>query len=143
MIFLDTGFLFALFAERDERHSRAMEAFEVFAGKRLSQLILMTNHVVVETITLTRVRGHRDLGMSHDLAIRVGRQLLAGTFGRIHHATAGEEREAFDYLARHRDQRYSFVDCLSFVVMERQGIREALTFDEHFSHRFIVRPGIT
>jgi len=38
--------------------------------------------------------------------------------------------------------KYSFVDRLSFVVMERQGIREALTFDERFSHRFIVRPGV-
>ena len=83
------------------------------------------------------------MGLSHDLAVRVGQQLLAGTFGRIHHASADEEHAAFEYLARHRDKKYSFVDCLSFVVMEREGIREALTFDEHFSHRFIVRPAVT
>ncbi len=33
------------------------------------------------------------------------------------------------------------VDCLSFVVMERLGIREALAVDEDFTHRFNARPG--
>ena len=34
-----------------------------------------------------------------------------------------------------------FVDCVSFVVMEKLGIREALAVDEDFTHRFIARPG--
>jgi predicted nucleic acid-binding protein len=34
-----------------------------------------------------------------------------------------------------------FVDCLSFVVMEKLGIREALAVDSDFTHRFIARPG--
>lgn len=33
------------------------------------------------------------------------------------------------------------VDCLSFVVMEKLGIHEALAVDSDFSHRFIARPG--
>jgi predicted nucleic acid-binding protein len=33
------------------------------------------------------------------------------------------------------------VDCLSFVVMEKLGIREALAVDSDFTHRFIARPG--
>ena len=56
-------------------------------------------------------------------------------------ATPDEEREAFDFFKRHRDQTYSFVDCLSFVVMEKLGIREALAVDSDFTHRFIVQPG--
>jgi predicted nucleic acid-binding protein len=39
------------------------------------------------------------------------------------------------------DTGYSFVDCLSFVVMDKLGIREALSVDEDFKHRFIVYPG--
>lgn len=42
---------------------------------------------------------------------------------------------------RHADKNYSAVDCLSFVVMLKRGIQEAWGFDEHFRHRFIVRPG--
>ena len=40
-----------------------------------------------------------------------------------------EQRQAFDYFKRHHDQTYSFVDCLSFIVMENLGIREALAVD--------------
>jgi hypothetical protein len=30
---------------------------------------------------------------------------------------------------------------VSFVVMEAQGIAEALTIDSDFTHRFLARPG--
>ncbi len=32
---------------------------------------------------------------------------------------------------------------LSFAVMEKLGIREALAFDSDFGHRFVMRPGPT
>jgi predicted nucleic acid-binding protein len=32
------------------------------------------------------------------------------------------------------------VDCLSFVVMLEHGITETFSFDEDFSHRFVMRP---
>jgi predicted nucleic acid-binding protein len=67
----------------------------------------------------------------------VSREVLA----RIHWVTPEEEKKAFDYLASHQDKEYSRVDCLSFVVMEARGIREALTLDGDFKHRFIARPG--
>jgi predicted nucleic acid-binding protein len=33
------------------------------------------------------------------------------------------------------------VDCLSFVVMEKLGISEALAVDDDFTHHFVARPG--
>jgi predicted nucleic acid-binding protein len=36
------------------------------------------------------------------------------------------------FLRRHADQRYSFVDCLSFCVMKQYQITQALTTDPHF-----------
>jgi predicted nucleic acid-binding protein len=48
---------------------------------------------------------------------------------------------AFACFRKHRDQVYGFVDCVSFVVMEKRGITEALTVDPDFEHRFIARPG--
>lgn len=54
---------------------------------------------------------------------------------------ADEEREAFALFKSHRDQIYSFTDCLSFVVMEKLGLREALAVESDFTHRFVARPG--
>ena len=141
MIFLDTGFVFALVNKRDENHERVLEVMAEFRGRDLATLLLTTNHVVEETITLLRSSAHRDPGIAHDIAVEVGRQLYAGVFGSIHHATAEEERAAFEFLARHRDQKYSFTDCLSFVIMDANKITEALTVDADFSHRFTARPG--
>ncbi len=58
-----------------------------------------------------------------------------------HRTTAEEEAAAFLYLKKYEDKEYSSVDCLSFVVMEKLGIHEALSFDSEFGHRFVMRPG--
>jgi uncharacterized protein len=134
VIFVDTGFLFALVSTKDEHHNRVVEAFRAFQDARLSDQLLTTNHVIAETITLTRKLGH-------DPATRLGERLYAEKLASIHWATPDEERDAFAYFKRYRDQAYSFTDCLSFVVMDKLGIREALAVDSDFTHRFIARPG--
>lgn len=141
MIFLDTGFLFALFVEGDVHHDRVRAVFEAYRGRRLDQLILTTNYVIGETVTLLRKKAHQDPRVRHDLAVRVGEQLLAGSLARVHRATEEEEHSALAYLKKYQDQDYSFVDCLSFVVMEKLGIHEALAVDSDFKHRFVARPG--
>jgi predicted nucleic acid-binding protein len=135
VIFVDTGFFFALLSERDPDHGRALEVFEAFRGRNLQELLLTTNHVVFETITLAQSRA------GHELAVKAGEILYGEQLARIHRASFEEERGAFEYLRQHRDKGYSAVDCLSFVVMESLGIREALAIDAHFTHRFIARPG--
>lgn len=135
MIFVDTGFFFALASEKDPDHERVKAVFEEFDSMRLPDLWLTTNHVVIETIRLTR----RQIG--HAAAVAMGRSLYGETLARIHWATPAEEKQAFDYLARHADKRYSPVDCASFVVMDGYGIGEALTIDRDFTHRFVARPG--
>lgn len=134
MIFLDTSFLFALVSSKDEHHRRVVEVFRTLESRRLSEVVLTTNHVVAETISLTRTLGHEH-------AVRLGERLYAERLARIHWTTPDEEREAFRYFKRHRDKDYSIVDCLSFVVMEQNGIREALAVDSDFTHRFTARPG--
>jgi len=141
LIFLDTSFLFALFAEDDANHARVTEVMGLHRGRDLREFVLTTNHIVSETLTLLRSGVHRDPNVSHQVAVTVGRQLFAGVFGQLHQTTVEEEREAFEYLARHRDKTYSFVDCVSFVVMEKRGIREAFSCDSDFTHRFTAIPG--
>ena len=87
-------------------------------------------------MTLARAR------VDHAVAVRVSQALLGEAIARIHWATEEEQRAALEYLARYQDKKYSAVDCLSFVLMEKLGIAEALTLDSDFSHRFTVRPGL-
>jgi predicted nucleic acid-binding protein len=141
LIFLDTGFVFALFVEGDEHHARVNEVFDAYRGRRLEDLLLTTSHVIAETVTLLGRKGHPDSRVRHRLAVGVGDQLFSGALGRVHRSTEDEEQEALAYFAEHEDQNYSFVDCLSFVVMERMKIREAFAVDRHFTRRFIAVPG--
>jgi predicted nucleic acid-binding protein len=141
VIFVDTGFLAAHISEEDKNHARVEAVLDGYRGRRIASLLLTTNHVVAETVTLVKRRSHRDPRVRHQLAVSVGRLLFAGAFGRIHHATPEDEREAFVYFERHGDKRYSFADCLSFVIMERYGIHEAWAVDEDFTHRFHTVPG--
>jgi predicted nucleic acid-binding protein len=134
VIFVDTSFLFALISAKDEHHERVLDVFRSFQGKHLRDEIITTNHVVAETITLSRKLGHAP-------AASIGERLFGEKLARIHWATPDEELAAFAYFKRHDDQLYSFVDCLSFVVMEKLGIREALAIDSDFTHRFIALPG--
>jgi predicted nucleic acid-binding protein len=137
MIFVDTSFFIALLDPQDRNHPRAVEAFRVFQGKRLSDLLVTTTNVVLETITVARYE------VGHALAVKVGQLLYDEKLGRLHRTTAEEEAAGFAYLQRHADKEYSAVDCLSFAVMEKLGIHEALAFDSDFGHRFVMRPGPT
>jgi predicted nucleic acid-binding protein len=46
--------------------------------------------------------------------------------------TRDDEQSAIAILREHQDKMYSLCDALSFVIMERLDITEAIAFDRHF-----------
>lgn len=50
----------------------------------------------------------------------------------VHRAVEVDERNARQLLLRYSDKDFSLVDATSFVIMDRIGIREAFTYDNHF-----------
>jgi predicted nucleic acid-binding protein len=141
VIFVDTGFFFALFAtEEKERHSQAQDLLRTLEGRRLPELLITTDQVVSETITLIQTTVKRN---AHARAVFVGEKLYSEKIARIYRTSYDEQLEGFAYLRQHQDKDYSAVDCVSFVVMLKLGIQEAWSFDGHFSHRFTVYPGTT
>ncbi|ORB90263.1 PIN domain-containing protein [Mycobacterium persicum] len=121
MIFADTSFWAALGNAKDARHEIAKN---LWASK--PPVVLTSNHVLGETWTLlNRRRGHRAaVGAA---AIRFSAVV------RVEHITADLEEQAWDWLARHDEREYSFVDATSFALMRRKGIRNAYAFDDDFS----------
>jgi len=43
------------------------------------------------------------------------------------------EDDAWEWLRRHEEREYSFVDATSFATMRRRRMREALAFDGDFA----------
>ncbi len=41
--------------------------------------------------------------------------------------------------AKRPDKDWGIVDCISFIVMQRQGITEALTTDKHFKQAGFIK----
>lgn len=124
-VFVDTGGFVALLVADDASHARARELFAE-ANKERWRLVT-TNAVVFETygVLLIRSRDKRRAAMTFlDL---VG----TGTC-RIERVRRTDEVNATSVLRSHEDKTYSFCDALSFVVMERLRVSEAIAFDRHF-----------
>jgi uncharacterized protein len=46
--------------------------------------------------------------------------------------------DGFSLFSKRMDKEWSLTDCISFVVMQREGIHEALTGDHHFEQAGFV-----
>jgi predicted nucleic acid-binding protein len=52
---------------------------------------------------------------------------------KIVRASAGLFDDGLELYLRRRDKEWSLTDCISFVVMKRQRLTDALTGDHHFA----------
>ena len=50
-----------------------------------------------------------------------------------HRVTDEQETAAWEWLRKHDERSYSFVDATSFRVMRDRRLREALAFDQDFA----------
>jgi uncharacterized protein len=94
-----------------------------------------TSFIMDEALTFLSSRG------LHAKAVDLGDRLLTSPSIQFVHVDESLFREAWQYLVRHRDKTYSLTDCTSFVLMQKRGIRAALTFDNHFAQAgFVTQP---
>ncbi|HEY2148831.1 MAG TPA: PIN domain-containing protein [Pirellulales bacterium] len=121
MIFVDTGAWFAANIPQD-RDFAAAQAFLLANDEPL----VTTDYVVAELLTLFRARGHRKR------AVVVGRELLEGQAALMVRIDEGDFAEAWRVHRTFEDKDWSFVDCASYAVIKRLGIKKAFAFDEHF-----------
>jgi predicted nucleic acid-binding protein len=120
--FVDTSFWVALQLARDGHHRAARELWE-----RDRAPLLTTNHVLGETWTFLRRRAGHAAAQAFVEAARRSPRLA------IEHASEAVETEAWEWLQRHDELPYSFVDATSFATMRRRRLREALAFDGDFA----------
>lgn len=124
MIFLDTSAIYALADRGDLRHETARELFEAVLAR--SETLITHNYVLVESLALLQ---HR-LGSA--TAAKFARSVpdfeVVWVDAPLHaRATRGWTRPS--------RRRVSFVDEVSFVVMNERGIEVAFAFDRDFEDR--------
>lgn len=123
--FLDTGYLIALEASDDQHHDAALRHWreEILVAP---PLIITTSYVFDEVVTFFNSRDR------HAKAIEIGRRLQASDTVEIVHVTRELFNAGWLLFQERSDKRYSLTDCISFVVMERRQIENAMAFDRHF-----------
>jgi uncharacterized protein len=132
-VFVDSGGFFALLAHKDQFHQHARALFEL-ANRERWQLVT-TNAVLIEThaLLLTRSQGGRQAALGF-------LDVVMSDAYRIERILRTDEDAAIKLIRTHQDKSYSLCDALSFVVMERLHIDQAIAFDRHFREygRFTV-----
>lgn len=120
-VFADSFYWLALFNPRDAAHQRA-----VAASQSLKGVVVTTDWVFTEVADALSSPKNRvacgefldDLRRSSMIVIEpASRQLFD---------------EAWTLYRARPDKEWSQTDCVSFVVMQKHGISDALTGDHHF-----------
>jgi uncharacterized protein len=125
-VFADAFFYLALLREDDPAHDRAL----AFATH--NQSIVTTEFILLELgNACARASDHGDFlaliaGMRRSSRVRIIR--LDSTL-----LDRGIER-----MAARPDKDWSLTDCISFIVMEDECIKDALTADQHFEQAGFV-----
>lgn len=126
-VLADSFYYFALLSDRDAAHRKAIEFNKTFAGR-----IVITEWAITElgdgwsspsrrsafVTTLETLEADPDIDIvrfDHDLW-QAGIALYANRL----------------------DKEWSLTDCISFAVMQRKGLTEALTGDRHFEQAGFV-----
>jgi predicted nucleic acid-binding protein len=120
-VFADTSYYIALISPRDSQHAVAQRVTAQFSGQ-----IVTTGWVVFEQANNCARRQNRELFLEMHDALRQD--------PRVRIVPVGQEalERGLDLYRQRGDKDWSLTDCISFLVMNERGIREALTADRHF-----------
>ena len=131
--FVDTAYVLAMANLRDAHHARA-EALATRVQREHVELVT-TQAVLLEVASALSPLSSRRSAVTLVEDIRDGSVVFPLTPGLL--------SDAWEMYKRHMDKEWSWVDTISFVVMRREGMTEALTSDHHFgqaSFRALLAP---
>ena len=128
IVFADTSALFALLVSDDFMHIRAKKIFAYFAENGVQ--LVSSSYVLLETLALLQ----RRIGLNavNDFNLRILPLLNVIWVDFDWHSRVMQR------LVNQNQRDVSLVDCLSFEIMQAQGIVEAYTFDKHFEENGFV-----
>jgi predicted nucleic acid-binding protein len=121
-IFVDTSAFLAVLDENDKKHKAAKPFWKRIISEE--DVLLCHNYILIETSTILL----RRFGME---AVRVFEQDIFPILSIIWVTENVHSAAVSAHLMAVR-RTLSLVDCVSFEVMRRTGVRKAFAFDRHF-----------
>lgn len=119
---LDTVFVQALLNRHDQYHSQAKA---VLPRVRSASEVWITEAVLVEVANALS-------GLNREAAARFIEQCYATHNMRVVTVDTALLDRALQLYRSRPDKTWGLTDCISFVVMEEQGLTDAVTADKHF-----------
>lgn len=124
MIFIDTGAFLARYINRDQYHIQATEFWNNLRNK--GEYCFTSNFVLDEFFTLLSRRA------GYNFVVQRARNIFSSKILTIIRPGENEELLAIDFLEKYADQKISFTDCISFVLMRKTKLKRVFSFDQHF-----------
>jgi predicted nucleic acid-binding protein len=124
-VFVDTAGWMMIADASDPRHEAACSFKDGFLRRK--GIFVTTDYVIDETLTLLRMRMGLDAARKWWWTVENSKMLKNEAIDFQRAALAR------DWFFGWEDQRFSFTDCTSFVVMRELGLKRALTSVAHFT----------
>ena len=125
---LDTSGLVCYFDAADPRHEETSDLIHA------APPLLTHNCILAEFVPLCHSRR-----LNRVRALGFISRLLDNSAIQTVWVAPSLHRTALAFLLARLDKSYSLCDAVSFILMRRQGVLEALTTDEHFDQEGFVR----
>ena len=123
-VFLDTSYAVALATTSDAYHAQALAVAD--------NLEANGTHMVTTWAVLLEIANTLSKVQYRYAALQLLSPLQHDANVEIVSLSGPLLQKALTLYAERLDKEWGFTDCVSFVVMEERGIRDALTADEHF-----------
>ncbi|MFZ0962868.1 MAG: type II toxin-antitoxin system VapC family toxin [Terriglobia bacterium] len=124
-VFLDTAYAVALASTTDAYHHRALALAD--------ELEAQHTHLVTTWGVLLEIGNALSKNQYRHAALQLISSLQRDESVEIVPLSDPLIQRAMTLYAERPDKEWGLTDCISFVVMETRGIRDALTADEHFT----------
>jgi len=118
---IDISYIVALVNVRDEHHEKANELVEIYDSTPL----FVTDAVLLE-IGNSLAENHKNR------AVEIFEEFFVSEEVEIIRMDESLFNKGFELYKTHADKSWGLVDCISFVVMRKHNITDALTCDRHF-----------
>lgn len=129
-VFVDTSGWYELAVAENPVH------LQVAAALRVPDTKFVTSTFVLHELVALLVSRRR-----YAMAAQTVAGIRSAPEVRMEHPDAVEEAAAWRLFLDRPGKCYTLTDCLSFVIMRRLGISEAITFDSHFGQEgFTILP---